>query len=95
MTGSGPISQALASAVQAAQLKPQDAAAVALCESYAALLDADGETLPDLGPKLLRALESLGLTPAGRGAKGGDSPGARIAAQLDEFTARRARKHGS
>jgi hypothetical protein len=49
----------------------------------------------DLGPKLLAALAALGMTPASRQVKGGEPPGARIAAQLDEFTARRARKHGS
>jgi hypothetical protein len=45
----------------------------------------------DLGPKLLAALAALGMTTAGRGAKGGESGG--IAARLDEFTAARARKH--
>ena len=49
----------------------------------------------DLGPKLLAALTALGMTAAGRGARGGESggPGVGIAARLDEFTAARARKH--
>jgi len=43
----------------------------------------------DLGPKLLAALTALGLTPAGRGAKGGQN-GAPTTNPLDELKARRA-----
>lgn len=49
----------------------------------------------DLGPKLLAALTALGMTGAGRGAKGGATGGPGIAGKLDEFTARRTRKHAS
>ncbi|MDG4790380.1 hypothetical protein O7626_40750 [Micromonospora sp. WMMD1102] len=46
----------------------------------------------DLGPKLLAALTALGMTAAGRTVKGGASGGNPVAAQLDEFTKRRARR---
>ena len=43
--------------------------------------------MSDLGPKLLAALTALGLTPAGRGAKGGI--GVIGSSKLDELRARR------
>ena len=46
----------------------------------------------DLGPKLLAALTALGMTAAGRTVKGGAPNGNPVAAQLDEFTQRRARR---
>ena len=49
----------------------------------------------DLGPKLLAVLTALGMTPAGRGVKGGEVGGAGIAGRLDEFTARRTGQHPS
>lgn len=54
----------------------------------------------DLGPKLLAALTALGMTPAGRGAKGGTQVGP-VASKLDELRnrreqrANRARQHGA
>jgi hypothetical protein len=50
---------------------------------------AEHSVASDLGPKLLATLTSLGLTPAGRGAKGGQN-GAPAANPLDELKARRA-----
>lgn len=54
----------------------------------------------DLGPKLLAALTSLGCTPAGRGIKGKDNPGAISPARQahDELKERREaaqRQHGA
>lgn len=49
----------------------------------------------DLGPKLLAVLASLGMTPAGRGVKGGAQGGpAPVASKLDELRARRERRPG-
>lgn len=100
MASPGPISRALAAALKDAKIPDRDAAAVALIRRYAYLLDeargTEGESrvFSELGPKLLAALTSVGLTLAGRGAQaqGGD-PGVGVAARLDEFTARRAGKH--
>ncbi|MFG1844906.1 terminase small subunit [Micromonospora carbonacea] len=86
----GPLTRAVALALKDAPLLPQDAAGKALVRRYAAAIDADPtpEVLADLGPKLLAALTALGLTPAGRGAKGGGQGGA-VAGKLDELRARR------
>jgi hypothetical protein len=88
------ISPALAKALDDAPLLPRDAAAVAVVRRYAALIDGgDDEALNAIGPKLMRALESLGMTPAGRGAKGGAGVPA-TASKLDELRARRDRRTG-
>jgi hypothetical protein len=60
-------------------------------EALEKIADALGEhsVASDLGPKLLATLTALGLTPAGRGAKGGQN-GAPAANPLDELKARRA-----
>ncbi|KXK61959.1 hypothetical protein AWW66_10995 [Micromonospora rosaria] len=86
----------MAAALKDAPLLPQDAAGKALVRRYAAAIDADPtpELLADLGPKLLAALTALGLTPAGRGAKGG-APGGVVAGKLDELRARREQRAGS
>jgi hypothetical protein len=81
-------------------VKPQDAGAVRLVQRYAEVIDADPTSLAKLGPPMLAALESLGMTPKGRAAllgKGG-VPGASTGrSELDEFRARRrdARANGS
>lgn len=97
MPTAGPISRAVTSALKDAPTLPRDAAAVQLVKRYAAAIDGDPtpELLAELGPKLLAALTALGMTPAGRGAKGGGQSVSPVARKLDEFTARRARKHGS
>jgi hypothetical protein len=46
----------------------------------------------DLGPKLLAVLTSLGMTLAGRSAKGGAQGGPAIGGKLDELRARRQRR---
>ena len=98
MPSAGPISRAVTSALKDAPTLARDAAAIALVKRYARHLDAhpdSAELMDTLGPKLLAALTALGMTPAGRGAKGGGPSVSPVARKLDEFTARRARKHGS
>jgi len=94
MSTAGPMERAVTAALKDAPLLPRDAAAVRLAKRYAEELDtfADAEVLADLGPKLLAILSALGMTPAGRGVKGGSPGVGPVAAALDEFTARRARK---
>jgi len=126
------LTRAVNVALRAAKPDKRDDAAVALAQSYAALIDnasvlakydkpLDGlreaigllehhdagagadahedlkkitdalaahSVASDLGPKLLAALAQLGLTPAGRGAKGGASVA--VAKSVDELRARRA-----
>lgn len=96
MPAQGPMTRAVAAALRDAPLLPQDAAGKALVRRYAAAIDAadDLEVLSDLGPKLLAALSALGLTPAGRGVKGGAQGGGRVASKLDELRARRERRTG-
>jgi hypothetical protein len=61
-------------------------------EAFNKIADALAEhsVASDLGPKLLAVLTSLGLTPAGRGAKGGQNGAPTAASALDELKARRA-----
>ncbi|MFI6329867.1 hypothetical protein ACIBBG_16390 [Micromonospora chersina] len=73
-------------------LDPDDELAAAGFAKVAEAL-AEHSVASDLGPKYLAVLTSLGLTPAGRGAKGGAAGAESVARRLDEFTARRARKH--
>ena len=97
MTVRGSISRAVTSALKDAQLPPRDAAGVALVKRYAAILDTYGDDpamVGDLGPKLLAALTALGLTAAGRAAKGGSSGVAAVAGKLDELRARREKRAG-
>ena len=69
----------------------RDGAARELAGVYARQLDEDPELLADLGPKLLAALEALGLTPRARAAalKGGQSAARN---PLDELRVRRAER---
>jgi hypothetical protein len=88
------IGPAVAKAIRAAQLGDWDAAAVALAKHYAALVD-DGDQAAGL--RLLRVLDSLGLTPASRTARTarGEAPsGPVVHSKLDELRARRARRSG-
>jgi len=69
--------RAVADSLRSAKIQPSDRAGVQLVRRYAQLLDAargadtEAAVYNELGPKLLAALTALGLTPAGRGAKGG------------------------
>lgn len=81
-------------AVKKASLQPQDEAAIGLALLYALRIDTDLNTLGDLGPKLLAVLTSLGMTPTGRGVKGG-SQGVPVTDKLDELAERRAARSGT
>lgn len=75
-----------------AELLPRDGAAVRLAQRYAAELDdGDGDTVDRLGPKLLAVLTALGMSPAGRGVKGGNG-GDGVRSRLDELRERRERR---
>lgn len=83
--------QVTTEAIEQAALQPQDRAAAALAAEYAAAIDDDAGALETLGPKLLAALTALGMTVAGRGAKGvGNGTG--VASKLDELRERRERR---
>jgi len=71
-------------------LTPGDAAAAELAVHYATAIDASADDLTKLGPALLAALESLGMTPRARKSlvKGGDGDGP--TSPLDELRQRRA-----
>jgi hypothetical protein len=94
-------------ALQAVELQPSDVAAVALARRYADEIDrweqhsADpeyegGNGLKEYGPKLLQALDALGLTPKARRAatrpEGGTGGGASKRNPLDEVRAQRERR---
>jgi hypothetical protein len=78
-------------AVRSALLASESLEAEDALEHFNKLADALAEhsVASDLGPKLLAALTSLGLTPAGRGVKGVANAGT-VASALDELKARRA-----
>ena len=103
MTVLGPMESAFAKALREASVPPSDGAAVALAVRYCELLDAarggvDEEKLfADLGPRLLAVLTSLGMTLAGRPAKGvvtGAAEESPLKRQRDELAARRAQRSG-
>ncbi len=100
MADRGQNERALSDALRNATVADRDRAGVALARRYAQLLDAardlpgEVETYADLGPKLLTALTALGLTPAGRGAKGGAGDAPAIVSPLDELRARREQRTG-
>jgi hypothetical protein len=89
---------ALLDAIRDVPPSERDAAAVQLALRYAAALDkrpGDTELLADIGPKLLAALTALGMTVAGRGAKGGQANAAPNGSKLDELRARAQRRNGT
>lgn len=97
MASQGTMTRAVAAALRDAPLLPQDAAGKALVRQYAKAIDeAAGslDAISDLGPKLLAALSALGLTPAGRGVKGGAQGGNAVAGKLDELRERREKRAG-
>lgn len=97
-TERGPLTRALERALRTAPTLDRDAAAVALAKKYAGHLDHDDATpdlLAELGPKLLAVLTALGMTPAGRGVKGGPvnaGNGGEQPDELDEFRRRAAER---
>jgi hypothetical protein len=97
--GTFPLVNALEGALASVQIRPEDAAAVALARRYAEQVDTAPDELAKVGPLLLATLTALGMTPAGRAAvlgKGGDrNDGARKSA-ADELRERRAaRQHAA
>lgn len=87
-----------------AQLQPldvRDQAAADLALSYAKAIDERDwsdklrDPLAELGPKLLSALTSLGLTPAARKSIVGDKPEAPKRSPLDELRERRAARQAT
>lgn len=97
--GTGPIGRDLAKSLRAGQRDDRDAGAVALARRLAYLLDQarghrdETAVFVELGPKYLAALTALGLTPAGRGVKGGGQV-VGGSSKLDELRARRQRGAG-
>jgi hypothetical protein len=94
------LSDALNGALIETEQEPRDAAVVALARFYAATIDSVGdavmvETLRDLGPKLLAALEALNMSPRARAAVKGAVTGGAVANPLDELQRRRADRAGS
>lgn len=78
---------AVRASLRTVTLTAADRGAAELAVHYALAIDADPDTLDVLGPKLLAALESLGMTPRARrslvrGVNDASSP-------LDELHARR------
>jgi hypothetical protein len=78
-----------------AELEPLDArdrAVADLAVTYALAIDCDedGKALADLGPKLLAALQQLGMTPSARKAAVKGAPEGEKRSPLDELRARRA-----
>jgi hypothetical protein len=95
---------ALYAALRGGSTTEADRAAVELAKGYARRLDADGEVkcdhcdqftaveeaaLSEIGPKYLAALTALGLTLAGRAARGGATSGKPGGSKIDELKQRR------
>jgi len=95
MTDTRSLSDVTLGALRKAGLQPQDEAAMALALMYARRIDAVPGDLSDLGPKLLAVLASLGMTPAGRGVKGGKQDATPVSNALDELEQRRAKRAGT
>jgi hypothetical protein len=94
------MSQSVDAALAETEHEARDGATVALVRLYAATIDdaADGdmtETLRELGPKLLAALEALGMSPRARSAATRGAPGGTGPNPLDELRQRRAGRAGA
>ncbi len=97
------MSQAVDKALGATEHEAGDGAAGALVRLYAATIDdaaSQGtpqavETLRELGPKLLAALEALGMSPRARSAAMKGAPGGPASSPLDELRQRRAGRAGA
>lgn len=79
--------------LEALDVDARDDGARTLALAYAEQIDAAPEMLEPLGPKLLAALESLGLTPKARATATKGGPGA-AANPLDQLRARREERAG-
>jgi len=91
------VREALDEALEAAQVRPQDGAAVELARTYATALD-EGADLGKVGPAFLAALAALGMTPAARAALAGKAePAGQEGARspLDELRAKRRARQGA
>lgn len=96
------LTQILNSSAEAANLLPQDQAALELVRIYAqqienAVIRRDSKTVGDLGAKLLSALTALGMTQAGRAVKaeikgGGVSDSNNAASVLEQLRTNAARR---
>lgn len=88
------VTYALRKALKDVSLEPQDQAAARLALEYAAQIDGGQVAIEKVGPALLSALESLGMTPRARKGivKGGD--GERPASPLDEVRRKREQRTG-
>ncbi len=87
------LSTILTRALKDVELLPRDAAAVDVAKRYAKLIDDESSLVADVGPKLLAVLTSLGMTPAGRGSKGGGGQSVSpVGSKLDELEERRERR---
>lgn len=81
--------ESVTNSLQALETDDRDGAARDLATLYAAEIDADPDQLEALGPKLLTALEALGMTPRARSAATKGAAGAAVN-PLDQLQQRRA-----
>lgn len=107
-TSRGVQERALADALAAVKVAPQDAPTVALARRYAQMIDVlrgeedEPAALAKLGPLYLAALTALGLHPGARAAQQGKVPPAEaekpvsaLQRQRDELAARRAEREAA
>lgn len=85
------LEQSVTTSLEALEPDARDGAARDLALAYARELDRYPDTLADLGPKLLAALDALGMTPRARSAALKGGPGA-ARNPLDELRQRRAER---
>lgn len=83
--------ESVRASLEALEPDARDGAARALALEYAAQVDAAPEMLEALGPKLLAALDALGMTPRARSSAVKGAPSA-AANPLDQLRARRAER---
>ena len=83
------LEQSVTESLEALEPDARDGAARDLAVTYARELDTSPELLAELGPKLLAALDALGMTPRARAAATKGTPGT-ARNPLDELRARRA-----
>jgi len=91
------LAPAVAGTVAALGLDGKDVAAVKLAGRYAAAIDgaeSPGAALAAFGPLLLRVLESLGATPAGRAGLKAATPAKAAPSRLDLLRQASAQTHG-
>jgi cytolysin (calcineurin-like family phosphatase) len=95
------LTQILNTSAEAANLQPQDQAALELARIYAehiqiAVIKREAKTVGDLGAKLLNVLTALGMTQAGRAVKaeikGGGVNGVKTTSALQQLRANSANR---